>query len=291
MSPFSLPLALTVTALAPFGCRSRGAPRPAESSSAQVKPAPVPRASVSAVTPKPQPVGCRVLTKTGSAGAPGAGELLDGRSFFDLPAGAELNLRHSETTREFALRGPGRFRACPRGEELVVVTRGRVTTTPGAGARAGAEVQLATPFGVVHYVDAALDLDVTDRKVDVVVTQGYAAIDGRVKADGPKHTPVSGPRGHTSFRGRSDPKTLVAECADSTSGLAAPAPSSSASGALGRWAVERLKARQTARYACSRALSAIGLVEGPEANRLWDLVAAKIAVTGSSAPAPGAPEK
>jgi hypothetical protein len=233
-----------------------------------------------------------VLTVKGKgAGAPGAGELLDGRSFFDLPAGASLSLRHSQTTRELALRGPGRFRACPRGEELVVVTRGRVSTTPGAGARAGAEVQLATPFGVVHFGDAALDLDVTDHKVDLVVTQGFAVIDGRQKEDGPTRTPVSGPRGHTTFRGRSDPTTLVAQCVESSAGLATPAPAGSAPGALGRWAVERLKARQTARYACSRALSAVGRVEGPEADRLWDLVAAKIVVTGSGAPAPGAPEK
>jgi hypothetical protein len=292
MSTLRLAFALTVAAFVALGCRSRTAPRPAASESARAKPPPAPRPAPSAVAPKPAPVGCRVLAVKGAgAGAPSVGELLDGHAFFELPAGAELDVRHSQTTRELALRGPGRFRACPRGEELVIVTRGRVSTTSGPGARAGAEVQLATPFGVVHFGDAALHLDVTEQKVDLAVTQGFAVIDGRTKEDGPTQTPVSGPRGQTTFRGRTDPKALVAGCVKSATGLPSPTPAASAPNALGQWAVERLKARQTARYACSRALSAVGLVEGPEADRLWDLVAAKIAVTGSGAPGSGAPEK
>jgi hypothetical protein len=234
-----------------------------------------------------------VLTVKGDAGAgPEAGELLDGRSFFEVPAGTELALRHSETTRELALKGPGRFRACPKGEELVAVTRGKVSTTSGPGARAGAEVRLATPFGVVHFGDAALELEVTDKTVELRVSQGTVVVDGRTAEDGAPPKPISGPRGRATFRGRSDPTALVAECETSAAALATPAPAGSALGAnLGQWAVERLKARQTARHACSRALSAIGLVEGPEAVRLWDLVAGKMVGTGSGGPPPAIQEK
>jgi hypothetical protein len=282
-------------ALAPFGCRSRETPAPAPSASASAGPKPVPRAPSSALAPKPAPIGCRVLTVKGDApGAPKAGDLLQGTAFFELPAGAELSVRHSETTRELALAGPGRFRACPKGEELVVVTRGKVKTTSGPGARAGAEVRLATPFGVVHFGDAELVLEVTDKLADLRVAQGTATIDGRTEADpGPTPKPVSGPKGRASFRGRSDPSTLIEECEKTSAGSGSgPRPATSAPGAsIGQWAVDRLKARQAARHACSRALSAVGLVEGPEAARLWDQVAAKIVVTGSGPPEGPIPEK
>jgi hypothetical protein len=233
-----------------------------------------------------------VLALKGTApGAPRSGELLEGSAFFELPAGAELSLRHSETTRELSLKGPGRFRACPKGEELVAVTRGTVTSTSGPGARAGAEVRLATPFGVVHFGDAALTLEVTAESAAVAVSQGFAVIDGRTKEDGPARSPVSGPNGRSTFRGRSDPKLLVAACEKQAANIATPAPAGSAAGGLGRWAVERLKARQAARYACSRALAAVGLVQGPDSNRLWDQVAAKIVVKGSGAPPTETPEK
>jgi hypothetical protein len=219
--------------------------------------------------------------------------LLDGKSFFELPAGVELALRHSETTRELALKGPGRFRACPEGEELVAVTRGKVSTTSGPGARAGAEVRLATPFGVVHYGDAALELEVGEKQAELRVSQGTVAIDGRTKADGgPPAKPVSGPKGRAAFRGLTDPIALEAECVKSATLLElSPRPAASASGGdLGRWAVERLKARQVTRYVCTRAMAAAGLDVGPGGDRLWDQAAARVAARASG---PGAetPEK
>jgi hypothetical protein len=294
MSPPRLALALALaTALASFGCRSRETPAPTPSASARSKP--VPRASSSALPPKPVPIGCRVLTLKGEApGAPKVGDLLDGTAFFDLPARAELSVRHSETTRELALAGPGRFRACPKGEELVAVTRGKVKTTSGPGARAGAEVRLATPFGVVHFGDAELVLEVTGKQADVRVAQGTATIDGRTEADqGPTPGPVSGPKGRATFRGRADPESLLAECVKNATVArvgAPPAPSSGPGPTLGQWAVERLKARQATRYACSRALASAGL-ESEGADRLWDLAAAEIVVTGSGPPPGATPEK
>ncbi len=296
MSPTRPALALVLATALPLGCRSRETPAPTPSAS--VRPKPVPQASSSALAPKPAPIGCRVLTLKGEApGAPTPGTLLEGTAFFDLPAGAELSLRHSETTRELALAGPGRFRACPKGEEFVVVTRGKVKTSSGPGARAGAEVRLATPFGVVHFGDAELVLEVTEKESDLRVAQGTATIDGRTQADpGPTPKPVSGPKGRATFRGRSDPAALLEECEKSSAGTGTgPRPAASAAGGtIGQWAVDRLKARQAARYACSRALAAVGLVEGAEAARLWDQAAAKIVVTGSGPPGgvPGSiPEK
>jgi hypothetical protein len=289
-------LLVTAVGLAAFGCRSRAAPSPSASASASARPKPTARPKSSAQPPRPAPIGCRVLGVKGDAtGAPRVGQLLDGSSFFDLAKDTEVALRHSETTRELVLRGPGRFRACAKGEEFVAITRGKVRTTSGPGARAGAEVRLATPFGVVHFGDAALELDVSEKKADVTVAQGTASIDGRTEADGaPSPRSVSGPKGHVTFRGRSAPTLLVAECVKSAAAArasAAPAASAGTSANLGQWAVERLKSRQATRHACSRALASAGLDRSPEGDRLWDLAAAEIVATGSGGPAPGAPEK
>jgi hypothetical protein len=287
-------LLVMAVGLAVLGCRSRTTPSPAASASARQKPTPRPQSS--ALPPKPAPIGCRVLSVKGDAtGAPRIGELLDGRAFFELAAGTEVALRHSETTRELVLRGPGRFRACPKGEEFVAVTRGKVRTTSGPGARAGAEVRLAAPFGVVHFGDAALELEVSEKQADVRVSQGTAAISGRSEADGaPTPKSVSGPKGHASFRGRTAPTLLVAECVKSATVArltAAPSASAGPAANLGQWAVERLKARQATRHVCSRALASVGLDRRPDADRLWDLAAAEIVATGSGAPTPGVPEK
>jgi hypothetical protein len=291
-------LALVLAAaLTPLGCREKSRPAPTASPSASVgpRPPPVPRPAASAVAPARAPVGCRVLSGKGDAPrAPKVGDLLEGQSFFDLPAGALLSLRHSETTREFSLHGPGRFRACPKGEELVAVTRGKVKTTSGPGARAGAEVRLATPFGVVHFGDAELELDVTEKQATVWVAQGTATVDGRKPADpGPTPRLVSGPKGRASFGGRTSAGDLVGECVLGATTLAssqppAPAPSGTS---LGQWAVGRLKARQAARHACTRALAAAGLEEGPTADLLWDRAAANIVATGTTVPPSQAPEK
>jgi hypothetical protein len=287
-------LLVTAVGLAALGCRSR--PKPSPAASASARPSAVPRPPRSALTPKAPPIGCRVLDVKGDrTGAPRVGQLLDGSSFFELAAGAEVAVRHSETTRELALMGPGRFRVCPKGEELVAVTRGKVRTSAGAGARAGAEVRLATPFGVVHFGDAALELEVSETQAEVRVSQGTAAIAGRTEADGaPSPGAISGPKGRATFRGRTAPTLLVAECVKSATAarLNAPPAASAGPGAhLGQWAVERLKARQTTRHACSRAMASVGLDRSPEADRLWDLAAAEIVATGSGSRAPTTPEK
>ena len=144
------------------GCRSEKTPPPRPSAAPSARPSARPnKVSSASVRPPVVPVGCRVLSvKPGKAplpaGMPRVGDRLEGNGAIGLPDGAELSLRHSETRREFTLRGEGRFRVCPDGDETVLVARGSMTTTSGPGARAGAEVHLGTPFGVVHFGDAEL---------------------------------------------------------------------------------------------------------------------------------------
>jgi hypothetical protein len=206
-----------------------------------------------------------------------------------------VSLRHSETRRELVLFGPGRFRACPRGEETVIIGRGSVSTTAGPGARAGADVHIGTPFGVVHFGDAALKVAVTEARASVHVTQGDASIGGRTPADkGTVPPSVQGPNGRVELGGRRDENELVAECESALAALASPrplssavpsaAPSASAGSNLGQWAVQKLRARQLGRYACMRAQAAVTGVDGPDATRLWDLVTAKMGTLGREAP-------
>jgi len=252
---------------AAVGCRREERPRPAvttASASARASGSPRPGA-----VPKPPPVvhGCRVLGVKGQAppaGTPGVGTLLHADAWLDLAGGVELQLKHSETTRELSLLGPGRFLACADGAEAVLVARGVVLTTPGPGSRAGAEVELGTPFGVVHYADAALRLEVRESGLALEVKQGAAAVGATEKADdaprGPEPGLVRGPKGKLSLTGQVDGAELVSRCTDARQAIATKtaAPAPSAGPERGAWAVGLLKARQAARLICSRARAAAG---------------------------------
>jgi hypothetical protein len=240
------------------------------------------------------PVGCRVLslkgTPGGSDGGPSGavegikvGDLLNGERPLDLPAGLHLSLRHSETTRELVLAGGGRFVVCPGGDETVLLTRGSVSTTAGPGAHAGAEVHVGTPFGVVHFGDAALKVTVTRAALELRVTVGTASVSAGGAADSaspPKQ--VSGPAGRLKLLTSADPDALVKACEATLGALAAPRPSASApeARALGDWAVEKLRARQESRYACMRAQAAAAGRGGPEGDRALELLTAKIGAAG-----------
>jgi hypothetical protein len=187
----------------------------------------------------------------------------------------ELQLKHSETTRELSVIGPGRFLACADGAEAVLVARGVVVTTPGPGSRAGAEVALGTPFGVVHYADAALRLQVTEGGLALEVKQGSAAVGETDKAEspgGPEPGPVRGPTGKLTLTGKVDAAALVSRCLEARKAIAtkpaAPAPTTGPE--RGAWAVGLLKARHAARHTCSRARAATGRLDAAERVRLDD---------------------
>jgi hypothetical protein len=196
-----------------------------------------------------------------SGAVPGVGELLTGDAWLDLPASVELALKHTETTRELSLIGPGRFLACPAGKEAVIVARGSVSTTPGPGARAGAEVELATPLGLVHYSDAKLRLDVSDKALTLEVEQGAAELlpshtDGKAS----NATAVRAPKGHAALKGKADAVALASECRQAQARISEQKSSAAAAvgSARGAWAAGMFDARRASRFTCSMALAASG---------------------------------
>jgi hypothetical protein len=233
--------------------------------------------------------------------APAVGVALEGRDWLTLGPNTEVVLRHAMTTRELALRGPGRFLPCFQGTETVLVATGSVKTTAGAGARAGAEVILATPLATLHFADAALELGVGERALDVSVEAGVVTLvpaTSATKASADAGVPgvVLGPRSKKRLPGSVDLKDLVARCGDASRSLgtappAVPAGVPSARALLGQWSVEQLRARQAARWACAAARAAIGREQGPEQNRRWDQISALDKVWQSPPPPPplGAP--
>ncbi len=274
--------AVSLVLVSALGCRSR-APQPTDAKSAAPSAtSALPRLASASGRPRPQPVGCRVLEATGGdAASPRKGDLLDGSRFVDLSAGTSLKVKHSATLRELTLSGPGRFRPCPNGEEAVLVTSGTVVTVAGPGARAGAEVTLATPFGVAHYGDAALKLDVTDRGLTLAVSHGTVAFGGRADGEPKTKEELGGPSGRLKVEGEVDPRALAERCfaalaAAAPDGGRAAGPADAGRAPLGAWAVERLRARKAARLACARAEAATGRLEGPPQSRLWAELEARI---------------
>jgi hypothetical protein len=235
------------------------------------------------IVPKPALTthGCRVLGVKGrpAPNTPAVGTLLHTHEWIDLPNGVELELKHTETTRELSLLGPGRFLACADGAEAVLVARGSVTTTPGPGSRAGAEVELGTPLGVVHYADAALELDVTEGRLALQVKQGAAGLAASDEAaQGAEPAPVRGPKGKLTLTGKVDAKALVFRCTGARQLVATEAgkPPPTAGPERGAWAVGLVKARQASRLACARARAAVGSLDGSERARLDDQLDASV---------------
>jgi hypothetical protein len=234
----------------------------------------VPRCRVITVRPKK---GAPADASSGTQ-APAVGTAFEGRHFIDLGDETEIALRHGTTTRELTLRGPGRFLPCFLGTETVLIATGTVKTTAGAGARAGAEVILATPLGALHFADAALEVGVGERELDVRVYTGGATLvlaSGQKNvADGGPPDLVLGPNGRKRLSGADVTADIVSRCREAAGVLGAspPAPAPSASSSrtlLGQWSVAQLRARQGTRWACAIARAAVGRLDGPERDRLW----------------------
>jgi len=284
--PRALGLLVVLALGGAFGCRRQEQPAPArESAAPSARPAPSasPPAHPSSAPPPVAVHGCRVLGvkgKAAPAGTPGVGTLLRGKEWLDVADGVELELKHTETTRELSVLGPGRFLVCPDGAEAVSVARGTVRATAGPGSRAGAEVELATPLGVVHYGDAALVLVVKEREITLDVTQGAAAVDATANEDTPKipaPTPVRAPKGHLSLRGEVTAEALVRRCLtrDTETRLKTLGSVPSAGPERGAWAVQLFEARKSARLVCARARAAVGTLEAAERSRLEDQLTRK----------------
>src|SRR5262245_25847374 len=225
--------------LALVGCENGGskpATPSARPSATAVRSVPRP---VAPAEPPPEVPRCRVISARpnpgkSDAGVPGpaVGTVLEGREWLELGA-FEVVLRHASTTRELSLRGPGRFLPCFLGTETVLVSQGSVKTTAGAGARAGAEVVLATPFGTLHFADAALEARVAERELEVKVENGVVTLAEARGATSGKDAGASelvlGPKSKKRLSGDVDTKVLVESCSEASRPLSTtPPPSPSA---------------------------------------------------------------
>ncbi len=262
-----LPLAIATLG----GCDPE--PKPTAPSAA-VGPSAAPTPSASAVAsgpPRPPRVpaatqpGCRVLTLTGDvktkSGPVPNGGVIYGTEWIELAKGSEISVRHTVSTRELTLRGPGVALPCLGGEEEVLLTEGVVETTAGAGARPGAEVIVFTPLGSVSFGDAQLTIRASKTKVEVKSGKGEAWIRPAkaVTRQGPEK--LGGAGAKAVLTGASRFEVLIEDCeaaagAAESLARAVLAPAATDGGTLGDRAAAHLVARRAARGACGAARAA-----------------------------------
>jgi hypothetical protein len=239
------------------------------------KPGPSSAAASASVAPSassPRPEGtkaaCRALVVTGRVMVNGAelvvGSLLDGEHWLDLDAGASVALRHTLTSREFKLIGPARVLPCRAGAEQLLLASGQLTTSANLGVRPGAEVLIATPQGTVHYGDAALDLELSDKGLRVRVKQGEAWVEPEARGKPRFKNPLrSGTEAHL-LPGHAPARELVATCQAAAEAAEASArrvlePAADAGAAtLGERASAHMRERGKARVACAVAAASVG---------------------------------
>ena len=221
---------------------------------------------------QPKPA-CRALAVTGEprvdADPISVGTLLDGEHWVALAAGSSVSLRHTLTSREFKLIGPARILPCRGGSEQLLVAHGQLSTSANLGVRPGAEVLIATPGGVVHYGDAALDVEFGPKGLRVRVKQGEAWLEpeerGKPRFKNPLHSGVEARLAPSPV----DVHALVLACQVSAeaaresarqvlTGGAGAAPDS-----LGARAASHMRDRGRARTACAIAAAAAGATADP----------------------------
>ena len=208
--------------------------------------------------------------EVGAALQPGA--LLKDAKWVELPRGARFSVRHGVSARELSFEGPGRAVVCRNGEEQVLLAEGRVVTSAGPGARPGAEVLIATPYGLVRYGDATLEVQSSGRRTQVTMRAGEAWLEpskGATLRGEPKLLP--GKKATLSAPPAVTPQSLAAACAEaaatakgSSRALLEPATNPAAdAGSLGARAAAQVRDRRAARYACAIAAAAIGQLKDP----------------------------
>lgn len=205
---------------------------------------------------------------------------LDRAEWLDLAPGARLTVVNTLTSRELTFVGKARVLPCVAGEERFYVVQGEVRTAAAAGARPGAEVLVATPFGVVRYGDARLDVTVDAHGYRVRADVG----DAWIVSPSPEPSGVTEeklPAGkHVERKGLTvDVKALLHGCEVSAEVAEArartvlrPGPSDQAT-PLGTRAAEHVRARRASRFACAIAGAALGTLEigGDRDALVWEL--------------------
>ncbi|HYP76823.1 MAG TPA: hypothetical protein VER12_12740 [Polyangiaceae bacterium] len=255
-------------------CGKREAPvsgvSAASASQPTLSPSQVVRSGV-AQEPQLKP-GCRALAVTGVATVDGAplatSALLDGEHWVELSSGSSLALRHTQTSREFRLIGPGHALPCRNGLEQILLADGQISTSANLGVRPGAEVLIATPEGVVHYGDAALDLELGSKGLRVRVKQGEVSVE---PAEGKPHfqNPVrSGSEAHVP---RTEPKPtslvdacqIAAQTAETSARHVLDGEGAAGADSLGTRAANHMRKRSKARIACAIAAAAAFTASDP----------------------------
>jgi hypothetical protein len=207
------------------------------------------------------------------------GTEVDGTAWLELATGASASFRHSSSARELTVKGPGRMLACVEGGEDVIVAQGTVETSTGPGARPGAEVLIATPFGTVSYGDAKLSIKVAPKRLDATASQGEGWIEP-AKGATLKGAEKITAKGKAAISGDAAPGPLVEACEQAAaeterlakSVLAGPGADAGAdAGTLGDRAAAHVRSRRAARGACRSALAAVARVaDAPKRQELED---------------------
>ena len=280
-----LRFALSVLGLASAAACSK----PTDTAKPSASAAPSATTSTSAAPPPSVPhavqskPGCRALDVVGRANAEGTpiivGSLLDGEHWVTLEAGSSVALRHTLTSREFKLIGPGTILPCRNGAEQILVAVGQLSTSANLGVRPGAEVLIATPSGTVHYGDAALDLEFSAKGLRVRVKQGEAWLEPEARGKPKFKNPV-----HSGAEARlaADVPTaqaLLAACQaaaqnaqESALRVLSPADPATVS-SLGMRAAAQMRDRAAARTACAMAAAEVGATrDSAERQRLSESV-------------------
>ncbi len=197
-----------------------------------------------------------------------AGLALSGTKFLELEKDAQVVVRHAVSTREVQLFGPARAMPCVDGDEHVLLSRGQLRSVAGPGARPGAQVLIAHPWGTASYGNALIKVTVTDKsaKVETVSGEAWLTTTAKSKLRGPAH--LDSAKRKSIATGPAKAKDLVEACDVAATAAAekakavlkAPGPDAEA---LGERAAAHLKARQEARAACFAAGAAAGLEPDP----------------------------
>ena len=222
-----------------------------------------PSAPARAVASKP---GCRALAVTGLATVDGTAlttsALLDGAHWVELAAGASVSLRHTLSSREFKLIGPGHALPCRDGAEQILLTDGQLATSASLGVRPGAEVLIATPEGVVRYGDAALDVEFGKGGLRVRVKQGEAWVEpeerGKPRFENPVRSgaEVRLPRTRANARSRLEACQSAADRARESAERVLHGEGAGGHDSLGVRAAAHMRERAKARTACAIAATA-----------------------------------
>jgi hypothetical protein len=265
-----LRVALLLAALS-AGCK-RSSPEAAAQASASAAPSALPPLVSAAQKPPP----CRALRVKGEARADSGPVVtmtaLDGQSWLDLSEGAEVLVRHGVTSREFSLRGPGRFLPCRGGTEQVLIASGHFKSAAGTGVRPGADFSVATPFGYLSYGDADLESSVETARWQFQVRRGDVATESVPGSEGLPGGRISGPNGSANVTGSPTAAKLVAHCerAAAEAHAAAERLLAADKAELGKGAVEQLAARRVARAACASAVAGLQRETDVEQRRRLD---------------------